>query len=276
MQLTVACLTTPQQCVLRQFGQDGQWKTMDWNDLEAEKPAAIFFKPDAVGEHARQQVELWNKRIPVLAYPENWPDLTDISSQQAQELLKRPLEQWALSHNLILLENLFATIDHMLVLWPNQRGDFFEQLWHILRTNLAAQELTLIYNDLAPKKEENKKRASKKALEEEQPVAQEEQTIEQQEHARPKLMKVAVTGYNAPVSSPASQAHEALLQHCEAEFGPVFHLSEYSHSKHEMLATMMIKGSPVLLIAKVPQLQRLQLSLIKALIEGIQFKLAAL
>lgn len=165
-----------------------------------------------------------------------------LNYDDARKIYDKMRENWILQNNISLIEEIFKVRNHLLSLWPNDRSGFFEELWFILKTNLGATNLKLIYNDMIKAKNENEKN---------------------------KLIKVKVLGDRYPELASCDEMDEIVLKNYEKDFGNIFDITDYNKEKGELVICANIKKSPVLIMANVFQLTRLQKSIISSLFEGL-------
>lgn len=160
-----------------------------------------------------------------------------INSGLFEELIPKTLRNWTLANNLALLENYSATISHLKNLWVNERDQFFEELWSLLKTNLIAENITIIFRDLKKEKEE--------------------------------LCYTAVTGTQSPefLSKPE---YETIMKSYESDFTSAFSITEYNRDRNQLVCTTKINQSSVLIMGDVLELGPLQQSLLKGLFNGLQ------
>jgi hypothetical protein len=128
-------------------------------------------------------------------------------------------------------------------LYPNERTAFFEELWSLLKNNLGATDLKIIYNDIEMAKKESEKN---------------------------KLIRIKVEGKRNPNPVVGKEMEDKLMKHYENDFVQTFNVSEYNPHKGELVLTASINNSPVLVMARVNQLTRLQKALLNSLFEGLQ------
>ena len=165
-----------------------------------------------------------------------------LSYDEGKVVFDRMRENWILQNNISLIEEIFKVRNHLLGLWPNDRSGFFEELWFILKTNLGASNLKLIYNDMIKSK---------------------------QEHEKNKLVKVKVQGDRYPELTSCDEIDEHVLKSYEKYFGNIFDITDYNKEKGQLVICANIKKSPVLIIANIYQLTRLQKSILSSLFEGL-------
>ena len=165
-----------------------------------------------------------------------------LSYDAARAIFDKMRENWILQNNISLIEEMFKVRNHLLGLWPNDRSGFFEELWFILKSNLGATNLKLIYNDMIKAKTENEKN---------------------------KLIKVKVIGDRFPEPANVTEADELVLKSYEKDFGAIFNITDYNKEKGQLVICANIKKSPVLIMTNVYQLTRLQKALLTSLFEGL-------
>lgn len=165
-----------------------------------------------------------------------------LSYEEAKKIFDRMRDNWILQNNISLIEEIFKVRNHLLGLWPNDRSGFFEELWFLLKSNLGASNLKLIYNDMIKSKNENEKN---------------------------KLVKVKVQGERYPELTSCDEMDEMVLKSYEKDFGNIFEITDYNKEKGQLVICGSIKKSPVLIMANIYQLTRLQKSLLSSLFEGL-------
>lgn len=165
-----------------------------------------------------------------------------LSYDEARKIFDKMRENWILQNNISLMEEIFKVRNHLLGLWPNDRSGFFEELWFILKTNLGATNLKLIYNDMIKSKNE---------------------------HEKNKLVKVKVQGERFPELATCTEMDEVVLKSYEKDFGNIFDITDYNKEKGQLVICATIKKSPVLIMANIFQLTRLQKAILSSLFDGL-------
>ncbi len=252
MEFSLGYIKSGQQFVVRSFGpeSDDLSKVVDLSDFEGQAVDALFLGQNGQEEMRAHEswpkIEASRKFCPVREAKEiglGAEDFENMSAENARKLWEKVNAPWVLANNLSLLDNLFATLTHMNQFWPNQRSNFFEELWHILKINLGATELTLIYNDLKKAQSENEKN---------------------------KLIQVRIPGERTPSPTEGGEAEKALVKHYEKDLGqPRFHVIEWDKAKGQLTFCFSIYQGPVLALAKTSNFGPLQNSLLTALIDGL-------
>lgn len=165
-----------------------------------------------------------------------------MSYDEAKNVFDKMRENWILQNNISLIEEMFKVRNHLLGLWPNDRSGFFEELWFILKSNLGATNLKLIYNDMIKAKNENEKN---------------------------KLVKVKIIGERFPEMTSVDDMDEMVLKSYEKDFGNIFDITDYNKEKGQLVICATIKKSPVLIMTNIYQLTRLQKAILSSLFEGL-------
>ena len=169
----------------------------------------------------------------------------EIKKQSFSDIYKvyeSSVENWRLQNNIVLLESLFEYADHMKKLWPNDRTAFFEELWFILKKNLGASEIKVIYNDIKPASKNSDKK---------------------------NLIQVTVEGKRNPNPKEGGEFEQSLMNQFADEFAIPYNVAEYDESKGQLVLTALINESPLIVMAEVPSFSRLQSSVLSALIQSI-------
>ena len=172
----------------------------------------------------------------------NADTIEKLSNDEAKVIFDKMRENWILQNNVSLIEEIFKVRTHLLSLWPNDRAGFFEELWFILKTNLGATNLKLIYNDMVKAKNENDKN---------------------------KLVKVKIIGDRFPEMTSVDEMDEMVLKSYEKDFGSLFNITDYNKEKGQLVICASVKKSPVLIMTNVYQLTRLQKAILSSLFEGL-------
>lgn len=247
MEFTLGFIKNDKQVSLRTFNLEGESsaKLVNIEELEDMAPQALFFNSTGINDETRALVTKLAGLMPVRS--KNEADLTyeefeKLECDNARGFFLRTSEAWTIQNNLATLKELFPLIHHLKKLYPNDRTTFFEELWNNIRANLATSELTLIYNDLDKGEKEGD---------------------------RPKLIRAKVSGTTKGSPEVGGELEEKLMNHYENDFGEHFEVIEYKSDRAELVATMTIGKSPVLMMAKTPQITKLQTSLLTALIDGL-------
>jgi hypothetical protein len=250
MQFSLGYLKNDKQILIRNFGKDqlDKGRILDLEEIKNEHLQGFIYNESQISEENRSVLSEQMKFFPV----RNGEDLNlsleqfeDIGTETAQDLFSKINDSWLLSNNIGLLEELFKVVAHLKSLWPNDRTTFFEELWFVVKSNIGASSLKIIYNDIQMSKKE---------------------------HEKNKLVRGVVNGEKNPIPTPATEPEEALMNHYEKDFQNVFEITEYDPHKGEIIITSTINNSPILLMAKINRLSRMQKALLGTLFEGLQGK----
>lgn len=249
MEFSVAHIKSDNQFIYRTFNAENvETKIIDLGELsDLEVQALIYedslYENDEVKEIISEQAKFFPIRssAEVNLASEKFEKLDNDSMES---IFKKMNSNWTLQNNITLLEELFTVITHLNKLWPNDRTTFFEELWFILKSNLGAKELKIIFNDIELAKKETEKN---------------------------KLIKARIEGKKLPHPFTGGEFEDKVMGHYEKEFGPEFSIAEFNQDKGELVLTCMIKKSPVLIMAKVYEISRIQKAVLKSLFDGLSF-----
>lgn len=247
MDFTLLFTKNHDQGVVKTFkaGENASSKIVDLAEAKNFPIQGCIFSEELKSDDFMSALESEIKFYPIRSNSEfglNVDQFEKLSYDDAKKIFDRMRDNWILQNNISLIEEIFKVRNHLLGLWPNDRSGFFEELWFILRSNLGAANLKLIYNDMIKSKNENEKN---------------------------KLVKVKVQGERYPELTSCDEMDEAVLKSYEKEFGNIFEITDYNKEKGQLVICGSIKKSPVLIMANVFQLSRLQKALLTSLFEGL-------
>jgi hypothetical protein len=247
MDFTLLYTNNMQRAVIRTFkpNENTGNKVIDLSEAKQYPIHGHIFADEQKNEDFLTGLEMEIKFYPIRSSAEFGLSLQNFESltyDEARKIFDKMRENWILQNNISLMEEIFKVRNHLLGLWPNDRSGFFEELWFILRSNLGASNLKLIYNDIIKSKNENEKN---------------------------KLVKVKVQGDRYPELASCDEMDEHILKSYEKDFGNIFDITDYNKEKGQLVICGSIKKSPVLIMANVYQLTRLQKALISSLFEGL-------
>ncbi|MDD4974323.1 MAG: hypothetical protein PHY93_08215 [Bacteriovorax sp.] len=247
MDFTLLYTKNMQQAVIRHFklNESPTSKIIDLAEANQYPINGYIFAEDLKGDDFFAGLENEIKFYPIRSNTEF--DLTlanfeNLTYEEGKKIFDKMRENWILQNNISLIEEIFKVRNHLLGLWPNDRSGFFEELWFILKSNLGATNLKLIYNDMIKSK---------------------------QEHEKNKLVKVKVQGDRYPELVSCNEMDEHVLKSYEKDFGNIFDITDYNKEKGQLVICANIKKSPVLIMANIYQLTRLQKSILSSLFEGL-------
>lgn len=247
MEFSLAYIKNADQIILKSFDYDGTTssKILNIDEIKTHSIQGLIYDHEISQEDFLSQIEGELKFYPIRSGAEfqlNHEKFEKLAVNDAKVIFDKLRENWILQNNITLVEEIFKTRSHLLSLYPNDRSSFFEELWFILKSNLGASDLKLFYNDLIKAKNENEKN---------------------------KLVKVKVLGTRYPEPTSLDEVDEKILKNYEKDFGNIFDITDYSKEKGQLVICASIKKSPVLIMANIYQLTRLQKSVLLSLFEGI-------
>lgn len=219
-----------------------------------EEPLNLLFIDEMVNlDNLSSTLEQERKFYPIL----NAKDF-DLSSdkfdsldfQSTADLYTKVTGKWILSKNISTIEQVYELITYLRDLHISDRNNFLEELWFILKTNLSAHELTIIFNDV-----------------EEVEVADEDD--KKNKSIKPKLIHSFIKGDKIPNFFRGGAKEDALMKEYESEFSSIFNITDYHPDKGHLVITASIQKSPMIILAKVKNLNQLQQSVLVALFTGL-------
>ena len=247
MLFTLGLLKNDHQCLIKSFNSDGtlENKIVPLESISDQNIQGLIFDSNSENSSIDSIIEEEIKFFPFgdnQTFKLDEQTFENLDFQEGLKLLKTLQTPWLMHKNLGLLENLFPTLTHLKTLLKDDRTSFFEELWFVLKSNLGASDLTILYNDLKETKKENEKRG---------------------------LVRVKIDGTRLPRPVPLEEIDEKILEHYKSEMGPSFNICEYDDSKGQLVFTASIFDSPILIMTNIYQINRLQKALLGTLFEGL-------
>lgn len=220
-----------------------QWKKMSFDDFESENIDILF-----IGELEQEllnDVAKYMFQFPIM--PQNKTDLTEenfvnLQFEEAQNLFNQIYESWILNNNISLIDELYPVTENLKGLWNKDRVTFFEEFWYLVKRNLGTRGLTMVFNDIDKNENPN---------------------------IKDKLIQSKLHGRNTPNFEKGAELEEKLMDHYKANFSSFLELLEFNQEKGEVVLTAQINNGPILMMAKSQNVNQLQITLLKTLIEGI-------
>lgn len=254
MSLNIALVTSQQQSTIFSLSTANKLvvtKVIDNDTLRDENIGLLVYNEEESSEAIDKLMSSESKFYPIVSSQQLEANSSEFDEESDFETLfgvyNKVSSRWILNNNVKTIEQLYPTVDYLADLWDTDRNSFFEELWFLLKINLASTELTIIFNDL----EEAKK-----------------------EGDRPKLCHSFVTGEKVPEVFPGTDKEDHLMEQYKEEFTDDFEITEFSEEKGEIVACSTIGLSPVLIMSRLPNFTRLQKSILVSLFTGIRKKTA--
>lgn len=222
-------------------------KVIGLDELQDQNLQVLFYEEEQLAEDdtLKEAMMISSKFYPIRIANElslTKESFEKLEISQAQEVLSKVLSNWILQNNIILLEELYQVVDHLNALWPNDRTAFFEELWFILKNNLGASSIRLIYNDLKKIGKNDDKNT---------------------------LIQVTIEGDKMPNPKEGAEFEKKLMDNYKEEFVNQFTVAEYLPEKGQLVLAGSIKKSPFLVMATVSEFTRLQQSIVQTFIQSL-------
>jgi hypothetical protein len=227
-------------------------KIIDVTDLPDQNLQALLI---ADNEHFNSLVGILEKEkafYPIIdAQDENLTIGTfeSMGAQQFKDLITKIQTRWTMHQNFNSVENISKITAHFKDLWKRDRLSFFEELWYWMKRNLAASDLSIIFNDVVHSEEKDENNEKKE---------------------RPKLVQTLLSGAKKANFVQGSAKEKELMQTYLDKFHDVFEVTEFTPQKGQFVATAQIERSPMIFMARTTQLNQLQRALLTGLFNGLQ------
>lgn len=210
---------------------------------------AMAIYPESESGNLASYIEKEHKFYPIFTAESLNQDLESIkllNYEQLLELYQKVSTRWLLNNNLKSIEQLPPITNYLKDLWVKDRNSFFEELWFFLKTNLATTELSIIFHDLKELTEKQSEKGEK-----------------------PKLCYSYVQGEKIPQLFEGKDKEAVLMKEYEKDFTEIFHITDYSSERGLLTACAKIDLSPILIMAKVSELNQIQQSVLIGLFNGL-------
>lgn len=253
MTFTIGYLLNAQQISLLTIDSCGMLlnKIIDWELYEENSCEGIIYPKDLLTD---EKITNWLQEelqfLPVRCgddFSLNPTIFAKLNPTQFSALRANLVETWALQNNVRLLGDFFPTIKHLRGLLPHDRSNFFGDFWYLIKLNLGAHFLKIVYNDLLmeTEKENNKK----------------------------KLIQVTIAGNRTPSPQDGQELEATLMDHYRSRFSSYLEITDQDNNKGEFVLTATINKGPILIMAKTHQINALQKNLLSSIIQGLQIEL---
>lgn len=178
-----------------------------------------------------------------------YTNFEEMPAFQFKELATTVAGRWQMTHNFKSLETIFQFTSHMRVLWVKDRLSFHEELWSWLKRNLAAVDVSIVFNDVVQAEQKNE---------------------DGQKEQKPKLTQSLLSGSKKANFISGGGKEQQLMDHYLDRWSDNFEITEWDQSKGRFVATVMLDRSPIIIMARMTTLTQLQRSLMAALFNGLQ------
>ncbi|PIK14976.1 hypothetical protein [Halobacteriovorax sp. JY17] len=248
MEFNLGLIKSENQFLLKSFNNesDDNGKILDLSELKNSNLQALFYDEEQLeNEDLKAALLEDSKYFPIRSLKEINSDYDSFQSMPLEEvrsIFSKVHDNWLLQNNVTLLEELFKVINHLNGLWPNDRTTFFEELWFILKANLGAKSIRIIFNDIQIAKKENEKN---------------------------KLIQVKIEGERVPNPTEGGELEAKIMSNYDKDFNSGFDIAEYSKEKGQLVITATIKKSPVVIMAEVYEMSRMQKAILGTLFTGL-------
>lgn len=248
MNLSIAFVKNENQVMYHDFSNNNdRAKIFEIEELQNIETDTIFVPTELLdNEEVLEKISKESKFTPIKPVSAEILNLARFEALDAQgglALTQKVNTAWVLQNNLVLLENLFENINHLKMLWPNDRTTFFEELWYLLKNNLGSKNLKLAYNHLQKAKKDTEKN---------------------------QLIRVVIEGKKLPNPTENKELGDALFTHYQGQFNQNFNIHSYEEASGKLVILGSINNSPIIIMAEGNALTKLQKALLKSLFDGLQ------
>lgn len=254
MKFSIGFLKSEHQVDIKTFdikNKEVSQKTIDREDLKEENLQLLFYAGELEGQDALNSLAHLSKFYTFFNASNLKLSLelfNRLSIEEGQNLVFQLQGKVLLRNNLNTLSEIFELSDHLKKLWVNDRYAFFHEVWFLLRTNLGCPELKILFHDVETKESKD------------------------QETQKHKLIFSVLDADIKANISPMKGPEEVIFKNYETKFSGPFNLVEYFPEKNEACILCMIDRSPIIIMAKVIELNIIQETILKTLFKSLERK----
>ena len=131
--------------------QEVESNILDTIEISKSNLNMLFYSNEEDIQGLQKIIEEENKFYPVLNSSSLGVSLEDFSSFKSNDVMdvfSKVSSRWILNNNIQTIEQVYSTITYLKDLWKNDRNNFFEEMWYIIKTNLGTTDLSIIFHDL--------------------------------------------------------------------------------------------------------------------------------
>lgn len=247
MAFKLAMTRNEEQVIVKTFedNKNPNSKIMDLQEIRTENLQGLIYQTSLKSEDLINQLESETKFYPIRSSDDVQMSIEafeNLSLEEGRKLFEKLQDPWVLQNNITTIEELFRARTHLNNLWPNDRTGFFEEFWFLLRSQLGAAEISIIYNDMIKATKDGEKN---------------------------RLIKVKVAGKRIPEPQNPDEGDELVYKNYEKEMSHVLEITEYNKEKGHLVMAGTLKKSPILIMAKIYKLTRLQKAILASLVDGL-------
>lgn len=243
MQITLGFVRSPSQTLLKSMDWEltkVETRLIDNTDLPDHSLQGLIFADTAAMETLMGTLEKERRHYPILeatTYGVNYEGFEAMPGAGFKELSEKIQSRWQNHHNLSAVEDLSRFTIHLKTLWNKDRLGFFEEFWYWAKTNLAATQLDLIFNDLAEDGQ--------------------------------KLTQSLLSGSKKANFVQGGGKERALMETYLEKWNDTFEVTEWDSAKGRFVATVVVEKSPIILMAQTNTVTPLTRALFKGLFNGL-------
>ena len=250
MKLNVGYIKSESQFLLKEADlekKEANSKSLDTVEIKETPLNLLLFEGPSAPEGLQKTLSEEERFYPVLSADTvglNQEAFSALGPGELVDLFAKVNARWILNNNIKTIEQIYSIIVYLRDLWTSDRSAFFEELWFVLKTNLASSELTAIFHDIRePGGDKNEK---------------------------PSLVYSYVTGAKTPQIFEGSEKEEKIMEEYKNEFSENFEITEFDSARGRLVAAVKIGLSPILIMAKVSTFNQLQRSILIAVFSGLK------
>lgn len=255
MIISVGFVRSSSQLLIRDFNwiqNSSETRIIDVTDLPDQNLQALLIDDN---DHFSSLVSLLEKEksfYPIIDAKDeglSFSAFEGLPQQAFKDHYLKISNRWTMHQNFNSIENMYTLTNHFRDLWKRDRISFFEEMWYWLKRNLGAVDLSIVFNDVTQSQEKDENNEKKE---------------------RPKLVQSILSGTKKGNFHLGTAKEKELMQSYLDKFHDVFEITEFNQQKGQFVATAQIDRSPMIIMARVPQLNQVQRTLLAGVFNGLQ------
>jgi len=209
-------------------------------EVPEQNPDMIVINNNYQYGHLMGDLEKLKNICPIITQQDwaiNEKSFKNMDTQLVLQQYKSFASRWSMQNNLLFIEQIFSFRDHLFNLYLKDRNSFFEELWHILKKNLAASELTILFHDVREPSDDKK-------------------------NERPVLVDTMISGKNKPNIKECDEKEKVVMKHFKDQI--------VDEQKAELVYLCHVNQSPIIIMAKTMQNSAILRSALVSLFSALQ------
>lgn len=222
--------------------------TTDLAECSDQEIAMLLIDQNIENDSILGELEKLKNLYPIIFAQDTQIDVNNFENIQFEQIVKEYKNfsnRWGTQNTIGVLEEIFALKSHLSSLYLKERNTFFEELWHLLKKTIPAYDLSILFHDISEVDEDKK-------------------------NDRPQLIETVLEGTIKPQFRVANDSEKAIMSNYKDRISECFEVETWQEEKGQMVLTMHVNQSPIIVMAKTVNNNFIFKSVFKALFNGLQ------